>query len=53
MSIYVVKNERNEEVSSYTDRQRAKYFAEQLQFQFFQQYRVEELICVKAETNPA
>lgn len=44
MSIYIVKNERNEEVSAYTDLQRAKYFAEQLQSQFFQHYSVEELI---------
>jgi len=45
MTIYVVKNERNEEVSSYTDLKRAKYFAEQLQFLFFQHYRIEELVC--------
>ena len=44
MSIYIVKSERNEEVSAYTDLPRAKFFAEQLQFLFAQHYCVEELI---------
>lgn len=44
MSIYIVKNERNEEVSAYTDLHRAKFFAEQLQFLFARHYCVEELI---------
>ena len=43
MTLYIVKNERNEEVSAYTDIQRAMYLAEQLQSEFFQDYRVEEL----------
>lgn len=44
MSIYIVKNEHNEEVSAYTDPQRAKDNAEQLQSIFSQPYSVEELI---------
>lgn len=44
MSIYIVKNERNEEVSSYTDAQRAKDSAEQFQSIFSQEFSVEELI---------
>jgi hypothetical protein len=43
MSIYIVKNERNEEISSYTDQQRARFFAEQLQSLFGRLYRVEVL----------
>ena len=43
MSIYIVKNEHNEEISSYTDQQRARFFAEQLQALFGRLYRVEVL----------
>ncbi len=44
MSIYLVKNERNEEVAAYTDPQPAVYVAEQLQSATLQHYRVEELV---------
>lgn len=44
MSIYLVKNELNEEVSAYTDLQRAKDLAEQLQSATFERYCVEEVV---------
>ncbi len=44
MSLYLVKNERNEEVSAYTTPQRAERLAEQLETATFQRYVVEELI---------
>lgn len=44
MSIYLVKNEIDEEVTAYTDLQLAEYLAEQLQADTRQQYHVEELI---------
>jgi hypothetical protein len=43
MSIYIVKNERNVEVSAYTDLHRAEIFAEELQSLVNEHYRVEEL----------
>jgi len=43
MSIYIVKNDRDEEISSYTDEQRARFFADQLQALFGRLYRVEIL----------
>jgi hypothetical protein len=51
MSIYIVKNERNEEVSAYTDPQRAKDDAEQFQSLFSQQFSVEELILDASSLN--
>lgn len=44
MSIYLVMNEIDEEVTAYTDLQQAEYLAEQLQADTRQQYHVEELI---------
>ncbi len=44
MSIYIVKNEQNEEISAYTSLQRAKFVADQLQSEFLHRYIVEELI---------
>ena len=44
MSIYIVKNERDEEVSAYTDLHRAERFAEELQYLDDGHYCVEELI---------
>lgn len=44
MSIYLVKNERNEEVIAYTDLQRAEYLAEQLQSATLKPYSVVELV---------
>jgi hypothetical protein len=44
MSIFIVRNEFDEEVTAYTDHQQAEYLAEQLQADTRQQYRVEELI---------
>lgn len=44
MSIYIVKNERNEEVAAYTEPRSAEYVAEQLQSATLQQYTVEELV---------
>ncbi len=44
MSIYLVKNERNEEVAAFTDPQPAKSIAEELQSATFQLYHVEELV---------
>ncbi len=44
MSIYIVKNERNEEVAAYTEPKPAEYIAEQLQSATLQRYRVEELV---------
>lgn len=43
MSIYLVKNERDEEVSAYTDPTKAEYLAEQLETATLQHYSVEEL----------
>ncbi|GEM_PF-2408528 len=43
MSIYILKNERNEEVSAYTDINRAKDVAKQLETVTTQHYSVEEL----------
>ena len=54
MSIYIVKNERNEEMFAYTDLNWAKYIAEQLQSTFAHHYRVEELVLASAtEAIPA
>jgi hypothetical protein len=54
MSIYIVKNERNEEISAYTDLQWAKSIAEQLQSTFSRHYSVEELVPAShIEANPA
>ncbi|OIQ88231.1 hypothetical protein GALL_298830 [mine drainage metagenome] len=54
MSIYIVKNERNEEISAYTDLQWAKYMAEQLQSTFARHFSVEELVSANhLEANPA
>lgn len=44
MSIYIVKNEHNEEVSAYTNLHRAECFAEQLEYLDAGHYCVEELI---------
>ena len=44
MSIYIVKNERHEEVAAYTDPQPAKHIAEQLQSATLQHYSVEEVV---------
>lgn len=44
MSIYLVKNERNEELIAYTDPQRAEYLAEQLQSATLKPYSVVELV---------
>lgn len=43
MTIYIVRNERNEEVSAYTDLQRASYLAEELQDVTLRPHSVEEL----------
>ncbi len=45
MIIYIVKNERDEEVAAYTDQQHARLFAEQFEEATFQQCNVEELVC--------
>lgn len=44
MSIYIIKNEQNEEVSAYTDLHRAKDLAEQLESDTHH-YCIEELNC--------
>ncbi len=44
MSIYIVKNERNEEVAAYTEPSPAEYIAEQLRTATLQPYTVEELV---------
>ena len=51
MSIYIVRNELNEEVSAYTDPQRAKDNAEQFQYIFDQHFSVEELIVDSSPSN--
>lgn len=43
MSIYIVKNERNEEVTAYTDAERANYIAEQLESATLQSYSIEKV----------
>ena len=45
MTIYVVKNKDNEEVASYTDLNRAKDLAEQVRYEFSQDYSIEKLHC--------
>lgn len=53
MTIYIVKNERNEEVAAFTDFQRAKYLAGQLQSMFAHHYKVEELVASKNQEDQA
>lgn len=43
MSIFIVKNERNEEISAYSNLQPAEDIAEQLRTATFQNYTVVEL----------
>lgn len=45
MIIYIVKNDRDEEVAAYTDQQHARVFVEQFEEATFRQYNVEELVC--------
>jgi hypothetical protein len=45
MNIYIVKNERDEEVAAYTDAQHAKLIAAEFELATLQRYRVEELLC--------
>lgn len=51
MTIYIVRNERNEEVSAFTDQYRAEHLAELLQSDSFRRYTVEEL-CGTSESEP-
>lgn len=44
MSIYIVRNENHEEVSAYTDRQRANYMVDELQSATFRSFSVEEMV---------
>ena len=44
MTLYIIKNEQNEEISAYTNLQRAKYMSEELSILSYQIYRVEELV---------
>lgn len=44
MSIYIVRNERNEEVSAYTNRQEAESLAVVLETATFHQHSIEELV---------
>ncbi len=44
MTIYIVKNERDEEVAAYTNPQPAESIAEQLQAATLQRYCVEKLV---------
>lgn len=44
MTIYIVKNERNEEVAAYTSPQPAESIAEELRSATLQHYSVEELV---------
>ena len=44
MSIYIIRNERDEEVSAYTDKQRAENIAVELETATHHQYGVEELV---------
>jgi len=43
MSIYIVRNERNEEVSAYTNKQRAESIVVELEIATFHQHSIEEL----------
>ena len=43
MSICIVRNERNEEVSAYTNKQRAESIAVELEAATFHQHSIEEL----------
>lgn len=45
MTIYIVKNERDEEVAAYTNQQHARLIAEQFEEFTFRRYTVEELPC--------
>ncbi len=45
MNIYVVKNERDEEVAAYTDAQHAKQVAAEFELVTVQRYHVEMLAC--------
>lgn len=54
MNIYVVKNERNEEVAAYTDAQHAKKIAAEFEQATVHRYHVEELRCEdEVEESPA
>jgi hypothetical protein len=44
MSIYIVRNERNEEVSAYTNKQQAESLAVDLETATFHQHSIEELV---------
>ena len=44
MSIYIVRNERDEEVSAYTDKQRAESMAVELETATYHEHSVEELV---------
>ncbi len=44
MSIYIVKNERNDEVAAFTSPQQANFIADELQSATMQQYRVVEMV---------
>ena len=43
MSIYIVRNERHEEVSAYTNRREAESIAVELEVATFHQHSIEEL----------
>jgi hypothetical protein len=45
MTIHIVRNNRNEEVAAYTDKQYAILVAEELKNARQEDYRVEELVC--------
>jgi hypothetical protein len=45
MTIYIIRNNRKEEVAAYTDKQRASLIAEELEDASLDRYYVEELIC--------
>jgi hypothetical protein len=44
MYIYIVKNERHEEVAAYTDPKKAEYLAERLQSATLMDYSIEVLL---------
>ena len=44
MTLYLIKNEQNEEISAYTNLQRAQHMTEELNILSSQVYRVEVLI---------
>jgi hypothetical protein len=49
MIIYVVRDENNQEISSYSNEQEARFNADQMELLYAQRFRVEEL---RSATDP-